>query len=458
MNTLPTFKENAYLTLVIKDNFIYANLAYSNLVAQRTFVLSDATDLSPLKFRLDDFSFTKDFWFEYLDSLEKVFDWDIVDRTYEGVFKIKGFEREEVGVSGIKVLVDDNQPFFKNIFVSLKEFSRDISIKLLDDKYISQLLNGFLDRMGYNEIVWIDLDISHFSIYRAKIENVSTGGVFNKVVSDKVNITSSKIDWGNEIGLIDFIKTSKLQSFLSGECSEEELTNKWGNLIAHSCEYISDPVLHDVLRAFTTLQLLSIKQSNSDKLNGALSSNSAVIVTGNISKLLSKRELLFSIIDGLELEGMCDLFIDEDNKLFSFGKSIIDREKSQDIVILRGDVLPKATKVLIPQVPQKSKSKVIFSGKVSAQNAEYRDIYAFGSSLQVLKIPALGEKVVIEGELKNSTVFSHYAFTNIEFMSTKRSFEYEYLVIDGRCRPIVYGPNPQDNRAKFKIWEDADKE
>ncbi|NLE30904.1 hypothetical protein GX618_01350, partial [Candidatus Dojkabacteria bacterium] len=89
MNILPTFKENAYLTLLIKDNFIYANLAYSNLVAQRTFLLSDSTDLSPLKFRLDDITFTKEFWFEYFDSLEKFFDWDIVDRTYEGIFKIK---------------------------------------------------------------------------------------------------------------------------------------------------------------------------------------------------------------------------------------------------------------------------------------------------------------------------------------------------------------------------------
>lgn len=457
MNTLPTFKENAYLTLVIKDNFIYANLAYSNLVAQRTFVLSDSTDLSPLKFRLDDFTFTKYFWYEYFDSLEKVFDWDIVDRTYEGVFKIKEFEHEEVGVSGIKILVDDNQPFFKNIFISLKEFSRDISIKLLDDKYINQLLSGFLDRMGYDEIVWIDLDISHFSVYSAVKENV-TSGMFNKVVDRKTNISSSKIDWSNEIGLIDFIKTSKLQSFLSGECLEEELTNKWGNLIAHSCEFISDPVLHDVLRAFTTLQLLSIKQSNPDKLKGILSPTSAVIVTGNIAQLLTKRELLFSVIDGLELEGMFDLFIDNENKLFSYGKSIIDKEKSQDIVILRGDVLPKATKVLIPQVPLKSKSKVIFAGKVSAQGVEPRDIYAFGSSLQILKIPSIGEKIIIEGDLKNGTVFSHYTFTNIEFMSTKRSFEYEYLVIDGRNRPIVYGPNPQDNRAKFKIWKDADKE
>ncbi len=65
---------------------------------------------------------------------------------------------------------------------------------------------------------------------------------------------------------------------------------------------------------------------------------------------------------------MCDLFIDKENKLFSFGKSIIDKEKSQDIVILR-DVLPKAIKILIPEVPSKSKNKVIFWEGISTRCA-----------------------------------------------------------------------------------------
>ena len=90
MNILPTFKENAYLTLLIKENFIYANLAYSNLIAQRTFLLSDSTDLSPLKFRLDDITFTKEFWFEYFDSLEKVFDWTLSIEHMRGFSKLRG--------------------------------------------------------------------------------------------------------------------------------------------------------------------------------------------------------------------------------------------------------------------------------------------------------------------------------------------------------------------------------
>lgn len=450
-------KQNAFLTLLIKDNFIFANLAYSDLAAERTYVLSDSTDLSPLKFRLDDSTFTKSFWFEYFNSLEKMFDWDIVDRTFEGTFNIKGFVREEEGVSGIKVLIDDNQPFFKNIFISLKDFSKDIALKVLDDKYMEIIGRGMMDKFGYNDVVWIDLDLSHFSIYRTKLTRTQAG-IFNKEVESEIKFTSSKIDWNNEIGLIDFVKSSKLQAFLAVDSSTEDISNRWANFVAHNSEYVSDPVLHDILRAFTTLQLLSLKQSNKEKLENIVGENCGIFVSGNIGKLLKKRDLFISIIDGLELEGVVDVYIDKESKILSFGKSLMEKEASEDIVVFKGDVLPKVLKLLIPDVPSKSKNKVIFSGKCLAQNSESKDIFALGSALQFIKLPALGEKVVIEGELKNGAVFSHFNSSGVQFMSNTKSMIYDYLVIDGRSRPIIYGPSVQSNMVKLKIWGDGDKE
>ncbi len=456
MNQLPILKENAYLTLLIKDNFIHANLAYTNFSTQRTYILSDSTDLSSLKFRLDDIGFTKNFWYEYFDSLEKTFDWNLVDKVIEGVFQIKGFEKEELGVSGIKVLIDDNQAFFKNILISLKEFSNDIVLKVLDDKYIENICNGVLSRFGYNDIIWIDLDIANFSVYRSKL--VDNTGFLSKERSSGFKFSASKIDWSNEIGLIDFVKSTKLKAFLSTENSSEEISDKWANLIAHNCEYLIDPVLHDLLRGFTTLQLLSIKQENREKFQNIIGENTAIIVTGNISNLLSKRELLFSIIDGLELEGVYDLYIDKESKLFTFGKSLIEKEKSEDIIVLRGDVLSNALKIVIPEVHSKSKNKVIYSGEATAQGVNPRSMYAFGSSLQILQIPEIGESVVVNGELKNGTQFTHSTSKTIEFLSKREAFSFEYLVIDARLRPIVYGPTAQENRIKFKVWGNGDKE
>ena len=447
MDTLPVLKKNAYLTVLIKDNYIFANLAYTDLSAQKTYMLSDKTDLSPLKFRLDDNVFTKNFWFEYFDSLEKVFDWDIVNREWGDDFRIKDFEREEVGVSGIKVVVDDNQSFFKNIYLSLKEFSKDIVLRILDDRYMEVLTKGLVERLEYDDIVWLDLDFSHFSIFRGRSNR-----------EGEVIFSSSKIDWSNEIGLIDFVKSSKLNAFLSVDSSSEEISNRWANCIAHGYEYITDATLNDVIRAFTTLQILSIKQSNRKKYEDIGKGNTAIILTGKIPGLLQFRELLFCLIDGLELDGIFDIFIDRDSKLYTFGKSMIEKEESQNIVVLKGDILPKATKLLIPEVPSKSKSKIIFSAKIYSQLLEPQEIYSLGSSLEIFKLPQRDEKLLIEGELKNGAVFSHLASKQLQYISSKKILEYEYLVVDGRSRPIVYGPSAHENRVKLRIWGNGDKE
>ena len=447
MDILPVLKKNSYLTVLIKDNYISANLAYTDLSARRTYVLSDRTDLSPLKFRLDDIVFNKDFWFEYFNSLEKIFDWDIIDREWGDNFKIKEFEREEVGVTGIKVIVDDNQPFFKNIFLSLKEFSKDIVLRILDDRYMEVLVKGLVNRLEYDDIVWLDLDFSHFSIYRGKKEK---GG--------DIKFVSTKIDWANEIGLIDFVKSSKLNAFLSVDSSSEDILNRWANCIAHGYEYISDPMLSDVIRAFTTLQILSTKQSNKEKFDELGKVNTTIFISGKIPQLLGIRELLLSVIDGLELDGVFDLFIDRESKLFAYGRSMIEKEESESIVVLKGDILPKAIKLLIPEVPSKSRSKIIFSGKIYSQLLEPQEIYSLGSSLEIFKLPPRDEKLLIEGELKNGAVFSHLTFKQIQYISSKKVLEYEYLVIDGRSRPIVYGPSPHENRVKLRIWGNGDKE
>ncbi|KKP65515.1 MAG: hypothetical protein UR61_C0019G0008 [candidate division WS6 bacterium GW2011_GWE1_34_7] len=447
MDILPVLKKNSYLTVLIKDNYISANLAYTDLSVQRTYVLSDRTDLSPLKFRLDDIVFNKEFWFEYFNSLEKVFDWDIIDREWGDNFKIKEFEREEVGVTGIKVIVDDNQPFFKNIFLSLKEFSKDIVLRILDDRYMEVLVKGLVNRLEYDDIVWLDLDFSHFSIYRGKKEK-----------DGNIKFVLTKIDWANEIGLIDFVKSSKLNAFLSVDSSSEDILNRWANCIAHGYEYISDAMLNDIIRAFTTLQILSTKQSNKEKFDELGKLNTAIFISGKIPQLLEIRELLLSVIDGLELDGVFDLFVDRESKLFTYGRSMIEKEESESIVVLKGDILPKAIKLLIPEVPSKSKSKIIFSGKIYSQLLEPHEIYSLGSSLEIFKLPSRDEKLLIEGELKNGTVFSHLSFKQIQYISSKKVLEYEYLVIDGRSRPIVYGPSPHDNRVKLRIWGNGDKE
>lgn len=458
MDTLPILKQNAYLTVLVKDNHIFANLAYTDFLAQKTYILSDITDLSPLKFRMDDIVFNKSFWFEYFDSLEKEFDWNIVDRQWSDIFKIAKFQSEGEGVGGIKVLVDDNQPFFNNIYLSLKEFSKDIALRIVDDKYMKNLIEGLRSRLGYEDILWIDMDLSHFTIYRSRYIG-SSGSLFKreKKIED-LEFSVSKISWSSEIALIDSIKNSKLQAFLSVESNSDDVLNRWANFVAKTPDYISDPVVNDVLRSFATIQNLSIRENNKEKLNDFGREGSAVILTGKLAKLFDQRDLYLSIIDGLELEGIFDLYLDVNNRLVTYGRNLVQASQSDEIMVIKGDIVPHASKVVIPAVPGRAKAKVVLSGKLLSQGFEQKDIYAFNPNLEIFTIPNTSEKVVMEGELRNGSVLSHYTGKNVSFVSGLGGVMYDSLVVDCRIRPVIYGPRPSDNKIKLQNWKDGSKE
>lgn len=458
MDTLPILKQNAYLTVLVKDNRIFANLAYTDFLAQKTYVLSDMTDLSPLKFRMDDIVFNKGFWSEYFDSLEKEFDWNIVDRKWGDIFKIANFESEGEGVSGIKVLVDDNQPFFNNIYLSLKEFSRDIVLRIVDDKYMRNLIESLRSRLGYEDIMWIDVDLSHFTIYRSRYIG-SSGSIFKKEKKlEDLEFTVSQISWSSEMGLIDSIKNSKLQAFLSVEANSDDVLNRWANFVATPPSYISDPVVSDVLRSFATIQNLSIKENNKEKLNDFGRDGSAVVLTGKLTELLDKKDIYLALIDGLELEGMFDMYIDSNNRLLAYGRNLVQASLSDEIIVIKGDIVPHVSKVVIPSVSTRAKAKVVFSGKILSQGFEQMDIYSFNPNLEVFTIPNTIEKVIVEGELRNGALFSHYTNKDISFVSGLNGVVYDSLVVDCRIKPAIYGPKPSDNKIKLQNWKDGSKE
>lgn len=460
MNTLPVLEKNAYLSVVIKDNHIFANLAYADFAAGRTYILSDITDLAPLKFRMDDMVFSNNFWFEYFEALEGEFGWEIVDRGWKESFKFVDFENEGMGVNGIKVLVDDNQPFFSNIFSSLKEFSKDITLRTIDDNYVKNLMSGLAQRLEYDDIIWIDLDLSHFSIFRYRNMSVPKN-YFDKQPEIVKQFVSSKIDWNNEIGLVDSIRNSKLQAFIATEVSSEDLINRWANFIAHSVDNVSDLLIEDILRSFTTVQLLSLKSDNKGKFEGfgQKVGNCAMVVTGKIPRLLPKKLLMLSIIDGLELEGSFDLFVDSSNSLLSYGKNLIEASSSRDILVVKSDVLPPASKVLIPELrTSKAKNKVVFSAKVQSQDFDSKEIFAINPTFEIFPIPYINNKVIIEGELRNDAVLSFTKGSEFDFVSSTGGVLYDSLIVDTRFRPVVYGPRNMDNKVKLHVWLNGNKE
>lgn len=440
MEGLPILQKNAYLAILVKDNGLYANLAYTDYSNETVYMLHDFTDLYPLKRKLDDHIFNLKFWEEYFNALEKEWDWDIIERSGKEFFKFLQFQEEFSGVSGVKFIIDDNQKFFRNIYDSIKEFSNDMAIRVADDTYTKDLLGLVSKKLGYDDLLLVDLDLPEFSVYRYKEGSLSKG----------------MISWDNEISLIDSLKNSKMQALMSTDISSGDLINKYANFVLRPHRKINDPFLEDILRSFTTIQNLTIYNENKKKFFGLgwQAENTAVFVTGRLAELMPLENILISLIDGFELLGSFDLFVDKKGQLFSYGMSMSLGNESSDVILGRHEVLPLAVKVLIPELhPKKSKNKVVFQGNISSLGFDREEFFSINPEISIFNIPETEEKAVFEGKFVNNakTVDNK---EKISFVSSRASTLYDRIVVDSRIKPVVYGPNSYANRDKLKSWFD----
>lgn len=445
MSTLPILEKNSYLSLVISDNSIWAHLAYTDHNADREYILSDYTDLNPLKERLDDDFFNKQFWYEYFDNLEKVFSWDIVDRNGLNIFSFRKFKEEGDGINGIKILMDENQKFFNKIFITLREFSNDIALRIIDDKYIYGLIEGLADRLDYKDFIYIDYELDSFQIYRS-LKDSDTG---------KRETVKTKIEWNNEYGLIDSIKDSRLKAFLATDISSKDMINYWANFVLNRVYTCDDPNILDLLRAYTTIQTHSIYEENKDKLAGiGIQGTTAVVASGFVTNLLSKSHLLLTLIDGLEISGTFDYYHDSECRILSFGKSYVSGPNSSDIILTRKEILSNATKAIVPEIKSNRKrSQIIFSGYTDSLDGEKQNFYVLSPEFTLVKLPLHREKLIIEGEFKNGAYLPGIEESRtITCISVPEKLKYNSLLVDARPRPIVYGPDVYSNRIKLQQW------
>lgn len=448
MSKLSILEKNAYLNILVKNNGIWVYLAYSDLNAAREYVLSDYTDLNALRFLLDDNVFTKEFWFDYFDNLEKVFNWDIVDRDKDSVFTFRPFKEEGDGISGVRVQIDDNQAFFTKVFDSVRDFSSDISLRVVDDKFMYTLLDGLCDRMNCDDMLYIDMDIYDFSIFR--VSRVYEKG---KPLPQKL-YTKSKMSWKDDISLIDSIKDGRFRAFLAAEISEKNLVNMWGNFVLDKPLTVKDPQLLDVIRGYATIQNFSIYRDNKKKIEtfGREYTDSVMIISGSVPRVLGKSKTLLSIIDGLEMGGNFDAYFDWDSRLIAFGKSYINATKSTDIILTRQTVLPPKVKVYMPYVKTKQRDKIVLAGDIESMNIEKSDFYILSSQYTYKQLPKHREKLVISGEFKNGAKQQPLGETELNLISIPGVDEIEALLFDCRQRPIVYGPDAYANKIKLQAW------
>ncbi|KUK67620.1 MAG: seg [candidate division WS6 bacterium 36_33] len=447
MSKLPLLEKNAYLSLVIKDNGLWAHLAYTDHNARREYVLSDFTDLHPLRHRLDDDVFTREFWYNYFDNLERVFNWDIVDKGKNSIFTFHQFKDEGDGVSGIRVQIDDNQEFFDKIFSSIRDFSKDISLRVVDDRYMQETLEELIERGEYEDIMYVDMDLMDFSIFRVR------KFYDKKEKAGKKFFSRAKISWKNDLSLIDSVKDSRFKAFLGTDLNSKEIFNYWSNFVLNRVLTSEDPNILDILRSYSTIQNHSLFRDNKEKLEGfgVSGKESCLIVSGYIPQVLGKPRTLLTLIDGLELEGSFDCTWDLDMRLLSYGKSYVNATRSMDVILTSKVMYPSFTKIVIPRHKFTTPNKVIFNGKIESLEQKESEILAVSCKFNYIDLPDQ-DKFVMSGVLKEGFKIPPERGAGIDLVSSKEGKRYESVLIDARPRPIVYGPDSYSNKSKLQNW------
>jgi hypothetical protein len=447
MSKLPLLEKNAYLSLVIKDNGLWAHLAYTDHNARREYILGDFTDLHPLRHRLDDDVFTQEFWYDYFDNLERVFNWDIVDRDRNSIFTFRQFKKEGDGVNGIRIQIDDNQEFFDKIFSSIRNFSKDISLRVVDDRYMQETLEELIDRGEYEDIMYVDMDLMDFSIFRIKKIYDKKEKVDRKVFS------RAKISRKGDLTLVDSVRDSRFKAFLATDLNQKEMVNYWSNFVLNRVLSLEDPNILDILRSYSTIQNHSLFRDNKEKLEGfgVSGKESCLIISGYIPQVLGKSKTLLTLIDGLELEGSFDCTWDLDMRLLSYGKSYIHATNSVDVILTSKVMHPSFTKIVIPRHKFTTPNKVVFNGKIESLEQKEREILAISCKFNYINLPDQ-EKFVMSGVLKDGFKIPPERGLGIELVSSKDGKKYESLLIDVRPRPIIYGPDSYSNKSKLQNW------
>jgi hypothetical protein len=267
-------------------------------------------------------------------------------------------------------------------------------------------------------------------------------------------VMDGKIRWRDIIRLIDSIDSQKFKAFLSVEGHMKRMLNAWGNFLDSPTKTTTSELLEDIIRGFITVQLLTIMNDNPKKFEDiGVSGKTMLWITGDLVELIPKQMLLVALIDGLELMGELDIVIDLDNHFYTYGKSYIDGVNSSDYIINTGDILNDVLKLYIPEINSRKKIEVLFTANTLGEKHKRKDYFVLSSNLSTIDLSDLEGKVIFEGEFQKGAYLGNIG-EHVEFITNPDGLNITSVVVDGRRKPVVYGPDPRTNRLKFTDWFD----
>lgn len=446
MGTVDLSKKT-FLSVYISYDCVYAN--FVNLSSNRQ-SLEIYKDKSVLSYNIAEFSSNVmlEFWMSYFKSLERKWGIQFLEKPK--------FSNGRIVLNlkvNCKVGILRSNPSYKKIFSSLREFSLDIKPYASDTTFEKDLLTDLAIFLDYDDVILLDLNSRFFKISRVEKEEGDLKGSLDKVKLPSYRFVSEKNKWEDLPVLLELLNGPKYKTFLSKHLSSNFLSNIWGNFLLKPVLETNSVLLKDFIRSYITIQLLALC-SDSSKLNkdfGVKPYNNLLWLTGDLINLTSFKELLLSVIDGLELRGTFDVALDKSGLIHTLGRTFCLGEKSDDIELTSESFLPSFTKVFAPDLDLKPDvRKVIFSGTLFDTKDKSIDVFATSSELTEINIKN-PKTTYLEGAFIKRAYIEGYT-KPFDLRCSMEEIIWEKILFDCRVKPVIYGPDVKANSIKFNMW------
>jgi hypothetical protein len=448
MSSLSLLSKNAYLSIYVTEHFIYASLAYSHYDENEFEILRDVS-LFPINLADDEIF---DFWLDYFENLEKLFNWNIFKKTSQ-TCSLKDFTDKGVGIKGCFVKIVKYHPHYKKLIKSLREFLLDVKVSAIDASRKRNLYRSITSHLEYEDCLFLDLNFNFLNVTRLT-KRIEKGGEIN---FDLLESESSGLDMEE---VFNMIVNGRYTPFLRKHINVDFLSNMLANFSVRPVLETDSDLFQDFVRAHIVLQLLKIfnEKSNISKDFGLKMRKNLVWITGNLSKIPNIRKLLISVIDGLQLKGAFDFCIEADGITYTFGPEFAKGVHANHMIFTKDNFLPNLARVLIPETELKAGDRqTVLTGELKKNNeSNGAKIPVMSSELREILVREPHDKV-FEGEFGKKTFLEGHE-KRFTFQCFKDGITYNRIVFDCRFKPITYGPGPKENNLKFNVWFTSESE
>lgn len=297
------------------------------------------------------------------------------------------------------------------------------------------------EQMLYVVLNWDEISVYYVTSRGRESEKGSEG-----IVVREMNIDTSSID--------DIVESS-LSNLVSVSIRRDLLIDLASNMKEKKIVGASSPEVQDVLRAYVTAGLFSMKDAVLQTF-GMEVEECALLITGDIARVLPESHTILSVVDGLQLRGRYEIAVDSENR--AIPAAVSAKEKS--FVFPLSSVFPRWYLYISTERGGGGRTgETAFRGMIrsAAQKGKEDDVLIVGQSgsIYTFGIPDEGKPGDVYIEPARSVYFPNLRVEKVDGRKYLNAQYRDYIrsvVIDCRKIPVVYGPDAESNHRRISEW------